>query len=210
MPWLLLIFQILTKQSNRFHYLKIGVIMLRHLLNSQMCMLIRLITILVASCKAHFLPFVYGPFLLRKDLPTYYHVKQLRIINFKWCTVHYFAEELACENKRLKGIGIGAPEGPLSLDDFRSLQRSNRVSYFQLMSLVIAQTIKFFCTVNNPENWCMQELRRQLEDQVLTIDTLRNENRATVERHENVCSSDGSWLFFSLWIMSMFGLIELV
>ncbi|WRX10173.1 Forkhead-associated (FHA) domain - like 4 [Theobroma cacao] len=65
------------------------------------------------------------------------------------------AEELACENKRLKGIGIGAPEGPLSLDDFRSLQRSNR------------------------------ELRRQLEDQVLTIDTLCNENRATVERHEN-------------------------
>ncbi|XP_021279972.1 myosin-9 isoform X2 [Herrania umbratica] len=65
------------------------------------------------------------------------------------------AEELACENKRLKGIGIGAPEGPLSLDDFRSLQRSNR------------------------------ELRRQLEDQVLTIDTLRSENRATVERHEN-------------------------
>ncbi|XVF22688.1 hypothetical protein REPUB_Repub12eG0192600 [Reevesia pubescens] len=65
------------------------------------------------------------------------------------------ADELACENKRLKGIGIGAPEGPLSLDDFRSLQRSNR------------------------------ELRKQLEDQVVTIDTLRNENRVTVERHEN-------------------------
>ncbi|OMO78617.1 hypothetical protein CCACVL1_14264 [Corchorus capsularis] len=65
------------------------------------------------------------------------------------------AEELASENKRLKGIGIGAPEGPISLDDFRSLQRSNR------------------------------ELRKQLEDQVLTIDTLRNENRATIERHEN-------------------------
>ncbi|TYJ08688.1 hypothetical protein E1A91_A11G091400v1 [Gossypium mustelinum] len=65
------------------------------------------------------------------------------------------ADELTCENKRLKGIGIGAPEGPISLDDFRSLQRSNR------------------------------ELRKQLEDQVLTIDTLRNENRATVERHEN-------------------------
>ncbi|XVE76992.1 hypothetical protein DITRI_Ditri13aG0025800 [Diplodiscus trichospermus] len=65
------------------------------------------------------------------------------------------ADEFACENKRLKGIGIGAPEGPISLDDFRSLQRSNR------------------------------ELRRQLEDQVLTIDALRNENRATVERHEN-------------------------
>ncbi|GMI66911.1 hypothetical protein like AT2G45460 [Hibiscus trionum] len=65
------------------------------------------------------------------------------------------ADELTCENKRVKGIGIGAPEGPISLDDFRSLQRSNR------------------------------ELRKQLEDQVLTIDTLRNENRATVERHEN-------------------------
>ncbi|MBA0685851.1 hypothetical protein Goari_013492 [Gossypium aridum] len=64
-------------------------------------------------------------------------------------------DELTCENKRLKGIGIGAPEGPISLDDFRSLQRSNR------------------------------ELRKQLEDQVLTIDTLHNENRATVERHEN-------------------------
>ncbi|GMI98338.1 hypothetical protein like AT2G45460 [Hibiscus trionum] len=65
------------------------------------------------------------------------------------------AGELTCENKRVKGIGIGAPEGPISLDDFRSLQRSNR------------------------------ELRKQLEDQVLTVDTLRNENRTTVERHEN-------------------------
>ncbi|XVF73377.1 hypothetical protein PTKIN_Ptkin12aG0197100 [Pterospermum kingtungense] len=65
------------------------------------------------------------------------------------------ADEVACENKRLKGIGIGAPEGPISLDDFRSLQRSNR------------------------------ELRKQLEDQVITIDTLRNENRATIDRHEN-------------------------
>ncbi|XP_022757115.1 early endosome antigen 1 isoform X2 [Durio zibethinus] len=65
------------------------------------------------------------------------------------------ADELASENKRQKGIGIGAPEGPISLDDFRSLQRSNR------------------------------ELRKQLEDQVLTIDTLRYENRATIEHHEN-------------------------
>ncbi|XP_039011981.1 early endosome antigen 1 isoform X2 [Hibiscus syriacus] len=65
------------------------------------------------------------------------------------------ADELTCEKKRLKGIGIGAPEGPISLDDFRSLQRSNK------------------------------ELRKQLEDQVLTIDTLRNENRTTIERHEN-------------------------
>ncbi|GAB4861877.1 hypothetical protein Ancab_037132 [Ancistrocladus abbreviatus] len=66
------------------------------------------------------------------------------------------AGEFGPENKRLKGIGIGAPEGPISLDDFRSLQRSNT------------------------------ELRKQLENQVLTIDTLRNENRAAIERHENV------------------------
>ncbi|KAJ7951000.1 SMAD/FHA domain-containing protein, putative isoform 1 [Quillaja saponaria] len=65
------------------------------------------------------------------------------------------AEEFVSENKRLKGIGIGAPEGPISLDDFRRLQRSNT------------------------------ELRKQLEDQVHTIDTLRNENRAALEFHEN-------------------------
>ncbi|GAB2271581.1 hypothetical protein Dimus_006413 [Dionaea muscipula] len=65
------------------------------------------------------------------------------------------AEEFTPESKRLKGIGIGAPEGPLSLDDFRSLQRSNT------------------------------ELRKQLEEQVLTIDALRTENRAAIERHEN-------------------------
>ncbi|KAI4356821.1 hypothetical protein L6164_000808 [Bauhinia variegata] len=63
-------------------------------------------------------------------------------------------EELLSENKRLKGIGIGAPEGPISLDDFRSLQRSNT------------------------------ELRKQLENQVVLIDTLRNENCEAVERHE--------------------------
>ena len=34
----------------------------------------------------------------------------------------------------------------------------------------------------------MQELRKQLENQVVTIDSLRNENRAAVERHENVGS----------------------
>ncbi|XP_030929832.1 myosin-6 isoform X1 [Quercus lobata] len=65
------------------------------------------------------------------------------------------AEDFVSENKRFKGIGIGAPEGPISLDDFRSLQRSNK------------------------------ELRKQLENQGLTIDTLRNENRASVQHHEN-------------------------
>jgi hypothetical protein len=32
----------------------------------------------------------------------------------------------------------------------------------------------------------LQELRKQLENQVLTIDALRDENRASVQRHENV------------------------
>nr|XP_043630614.1 myosin-11 isoform X2 [Erigeron canadensis] len=63
-------------------------------------------------------------------------------------------DEFGSENKRLRGIGIGASEGPISLDDFRSLQRSNT------------------------------ELRKQLEDQVTTIDQLRNEHRAATELHE--------------------------
>lgn len=65
------------------------------------------------------------------------------------------SEELGSESKRVKGIGIGAPEGPISLDDFRSLQRSNT------------------------------ELRKQLESQVITIDSLCSENRAATERHEH-------------------------
>ncbi|KAK9742849.1 hypothetical protein RND81_03G200300 [Saponaria officinalis] len=65
------------------------------------------------------------------------------------------AEDFDLENKRLKGIGIGAPDGPISLDDFRSLQRSNA------------------------------ELRKQLESQLVTIDELRNENRVALEHHQN-------------------------
>lgn len=65
------------------------------------------------------------------------------------------SEEFGSESKRLKGIGIGGPEGPISLDDFRSLQRSNT------------------------------ELRKQVEGQVLTIESLRSDNRAAAERHEN-------------------------
>ncbi|XLR57440.1 hypothetical protein S83_008112, partial [Arachis hypogaea] len=34
-------------------------------------------------------------------------------------------QEFVSENKRLKGLGIGALKGPISLDDFRSLQKSN-------------------------------------------------------------------------------------
>ncbi|KAL6499356.1 hypothetical protein OROHE_026019 [Orobanche hederae] len=63
-------------------------------------------------------------------------------------------EEYGAENKRLKGIGIGASDGPISLDDFRSLQRSNT------------------------------ELRRLLENQVGTVESLRTENRAAVDKHE--------------------------
>ncbi|GAV75682.1 FHA domain-containing protein [Cephalotus follicularis] len=65
------------------------------------------------------------------------------------------AEEFVLETKRVKGIGIGAPEGPISLDDFRTLQRSN------------------------------MELRKQLERQVLNVNTLRSENCALVEQHLN-------------------------
>ncbi|XP_020094075.1 trichohyalin isoform X2 [Ananas comosus] len=65
------------------------------------------------------------------------------------------AEENAAESKRFKGIGIGSPDGPVSLDDVRSLQRSNT------------------------------ELRQQLESHVLTMEILRSENRASAARHEN-------------------------
>ncbi|XP_019709319.1 uncharacterized protein [Elaeis guineensis] len=65
------------------------------------------------------------------------------------------SEDVVAESKRLKGIGIGAPDGPISLDDFRSLQRSN------------------------------MELRQQLESHVLTIETLHSEHRASIARHEN-------------------------
>ncbi|XP_042478044.1 uncharacterized protein LOC122059374 isoform X2 [Macadamia integrifolia] len=64
-------------------------------------------------------------------------------------------EGFGCESKRLKGIGIGASEGPISLDDVRSLQRSNT------------------------------ELRKQLESHVLTIETMRKENRAVLTQQEN-------------------------
>ncbi|MCL7022377.1 hypothetical protein MKW94_015236 [Papaver nudicaule] len=64
------------------------------------------------------------------------------------------AEEFGGESKRLKGIGVGAPEGPISLDDVRSLQRSNA------------------------------DLRKQLESHVLSIEELRTENREAIARHE--------------------------
>ncbi|KAL1828529.1 hypothetical protein DCAR_0207763 [Daucus carota subsp. sativus] len=64
------------------------------------------------------------------------------------------AEEHRSWHKRQRGIGLGASEGPISLDDFRCLQRSNT------------------------------ELRKQLEDNVKSIDALQTEVRAAVDRHE--------------------------
>ncbi|KAJ3682072.1 hypothetical protein LUZ60_014645 [Juncus effusus] len=63
-------------------------------------------------------------------------------------------EEFISESKRQKGIGIGSAD-PVSLDDVRSLQRSN------------------------------SDLRQQLESHVSTIETLKSENRVALTRHEN-------------------------
>lgn len=86
----------------------------------------------------------------------------------------------------------------------------NVVSYFNLgfMSLVMTRIINFSCIKNNSGNWCMQELRKQLEYQVFTADKLRNENCVIIESHENVSSSMDYDLFF-LWLVSIFGLVEL-
>lgn len=102
-------------------------------INRCMCksvsLMLLLITILIACFRLVFF-LLYGcPVFLRIDILKQY-----------------------CENKRLKGIGIGAPEGPISLDDFRSLQRSNRVFYFRFMGLMIVQTINLCHIINNPDN----------------------------------------------------------
>lgn len=66
-------------------------------------------------------------------------------------------EDLGGANKRTKGIGIGAADGPVSLDDVRSLQRTN------------------------------MDLRNEIEIHVGTIENLHSEKRAMISRHENVC-----------------------
>lgn len=62
--------------------------------------------------------------------------------------------EVGSESKRLKGLGIGSPDGPVSLDDVRRLEKSNA------------------------------ELREQLEAHVVTIETLRTERKAAQAQHE--------------------------
>ncbi|XP_051183507.1 uncharacterized protein [Lolium perenne] len=62
--------------------------------------------------------------------------------------------EIGSENKRLKGLGIGSSDGPVSLDDVRRLEKSNA------------------------------ELREQLEAHVVTIETLRTERKIAEAEHE--------------------------
>ncbi|KAJ1298992.1 hypothetical protein BS78_01G496900 [Paspalum vaginatum] len=56
-------------------------------------------------------------------------------------------------SKRLKGLGIGSPDGPVSLDDVRSLEKSNA------------------------------DLRERLEAHVMTIETLRAEIKSIQAQH---------------------------
>ncbi|PWZ53307.1 hypothetical protein Zm00014a_026305 [Zea mays] len=63
------------------------------------------------------------------------------------------SEEGSSGSKRLKGLGIGSPDGPVSLDDVRRLEKSNA------------------------------NLREQLEAHVVTIETLRAEIKMTQVQH---------------------------
>uniref|UniRef100_A0A804LCT9 FHA domain-containing protein n=1 Tax=Zea mays TaxID=4577 RepID=A0A804LCT9_MAIZE len=63
------------------------------------------------------------------------------------------SEEGSSGSKRLKGLGIGSPDGPVSLDDVRRLEKSNA------------------------------DLREQLEAHVVTIETLRAEIKTTQVQH---------------------------
>jgi hypothetical protein len=47
------------------------------------------------------------------------------------------AEDTTCEIKRQKGIGISGPNGPISLDDFKSLQRSNTVCSSLILVFIV-------------------------------------------------------------------------
>ncbi|KAF0911076.1 hypothetical protein E2562_005459 [Oryza meyeriana var. granulata] len=62
--------------------------------------------------------------------------------------------EIRSESKRLKGLGIGSSDGPVSLDDVRRLEKSNA------------------------------ELREQLEEHVVTIETLRTQIKRSEVQHE--------------------------
>nr|AAM19115.1 Hypothetical protein [Oryza sativa Japonica Group] len=63
-------------------------------------------------------------------------------------------EDIHSERKRLKGLGIGSSDGPVSLDDVRRLEKSNA------------------------------ELREQLEEHVVTIETLRTQIKISEAQHE--------------------------
>lgn len=57
-------------------------------------------------------------------------------------------EEFDSGSKRQRGIGLGASEGPVSLDDFRSLQRSNTVHFILSTDCMCFDAIRFHvCTL---------------------------------------------------------------
>ncbi|KAL6589686.1 hypothetical protein ACP70R_050260 [Stipagrostis hirtigluma subsp. patula] len=64
------------------------------------------------------------------------------------------SEEVGSESKRLKGLGIGSPDGPISLDDVRRLEKSNA------------------------------DLREKLEAHVVTIENLKTERKMAQVQHE--------------------------
>ncbi|KAK9103535.1 hypothetical protein Sjap_020789 [Stephania japonica] len=90
------------------------------------------------------------------NLHMHLFIEKFQILYQQWILqLQNERQEFVSENKRLKGIGIGAPEGPISLDDVRSLQRSNT------------------------------DLRKQLESHADTIQTMQDKRRSADALHEN-------------------------
>lgn len=61
-----------------------------------------------------------------------YH-RLMVMLCYKFWYVHCYLFDSEVEggsgSKRLKGLGIGSPDGPVSLDDVRRLEKSNVVSW---------------------------------------------------------------------------------
>ncbi|KAF3321296.1 FHA domain-containing protein [Carex littledalei] len=106
-------------------------------------------------CHGDILSFAALPHDGKSYAYVYREVCGARSLENDTATLKRQREEVMSECKRQKGIGIGSADGPVSLDDVRSLQRSN------------------------------SDLRQQLESHVRTIENLRNGNRESLARHEN-------------------------
>jgi hypothetical protein len=89
-------------------------------------------------------------------------------------------EDIHSERKRLKGLGIGSSDGPVSLDDVRRLEKSNA------------------------------ELREQLEEHVVTIETLRTQIKISEAQHEKVYPTSASWCCVSSRIIALLVLRDTV